>query len=81
MASRTSKPVAEASTCIAVPPRAQAQIAAAVERAQAAQRELESIIQIVADALEVPPGYTIGQQGGGLAFMPGQGSERATGAQ
>lgn len=57
---------------IAVPPRAAAQITAAAQRREAAERELNAIVQIVADALQVPDGYTITGTPDGLAFVPVQ---------
>lgn len=57
---------------IVIPPRAAAQIAAAAQRREAAERELNAIVQIVADALEVPDGYTITGTGDGLAFVQAQ---------
>lgn len=55
---------------IEVSARAAAQIAAAAQRMQAAERELNATVQIVADALDVPPGYQIQNTASGLVFVP-----------
>lgn len=58
------------SETVRVPERAAQRILAALERLRAAQAEAQATVQIVADALGVPDGWTLGGDGLGLYFAP-----------
>lgn len=54
---------------IEIPERAQMQIAAAVQRAEAAKSELNTAIAVLTAALKVPADYVLNSNGAGLEFV------------
>lgn len=54
---------------IEIPERAQMQIAAAVQRAEAAKNELNTAVAVLTAALKVPAGYVLDATPDGLRFV------------